>query len=836
MMMRWTGGRIVAWAGVALFLGLAAGTGRAQSPEMRAMWSSRFDWPNTDPNTCKATINTLMTNLAAHNFNAVFFQIRGQADTLYPSPYETWSPLLNETNPGWDPVAYAIAAAHAHGIEFHAYINAHTCWQSNPASAQTLPADPNHLFYKHCNAADPAAHDWLHYNTATNPVQFSEDSYVWMAPGVPAYQAYFRQQVLYVVQHYAVDGVHFDRIRTPWSDEPSYDPISMARFADSQSNPNGLDLTHWTADQITRMVRDVYAAVMAARPEVKVSAAVYPDPNTAPSAQHQDALTWIQTGGMDIAVPMMYSTGGAGSTWDARLQRWLAGAAGRHVVPGQSTSEGLASLIEQIALTRTRGAQGNNVFSSGSFTSWDDYLAQVYPSAVSRPTMSWKSSPTTGIIYGYVKNASGAPVADVQLTRSGSSYIALSSGDGFYSFLLVPPGTYGVSTSHHAYDPVAVSGISVSAGAVVRRDITLGAPLPPIIAEVTPDPDGVVAHQEYARQLTLTQGVADNWTLLAGPSGATVSAGHVSGWRPRNADAGRAFDFDVRASNVSGFDDESWRVLVSAGATCSLFNITGFEGYANGAMVLFQAPRFSGSTSAHLSTTPNVAQVTDAVPAFGGTKSSIVQWQWIDATAQRWLRLTTNSATNVPNPTVELDRPIRVRLRVDAGHLRLAVGIRETGTTANIGANGGTTGTIEWVGVTGTSSGVPQGKLVNPMPGVWQTFVFDPLVDPIYPQTGDGVLYTATNKGVLEQLAFSCVDTAGPFTVYIDDVDLLCPPPESSDLNGDGEVGFADFPLLAPCLHGPGVTAGSGCTAADTDDDNDVDLADFMAFQVLFGG
>jgi hypothetical protein len=32
------------------------------------------------------------------------------------------------------------------------------------------------------------------------------------------------------------------------------------------------------------------------------------------------------------------------------------------------------------------------------------------------------------------------------------------------------------------------------------------------------------------------------------------------------------------------------------------------------------------------------------------------------------------------------------------------------------------------------------------------------------------------------------------------------------------------------------VTAGSGCTAADTDDDNDVDLADFMAFQVLFGG
>jgi len=815
----------------------AARLASGQTPEFRAMWASRFEWPNADPNTCRATIDRIMDDLAGANFNAVFFQIRGQADVLYPSPYETWSPLLGETNPGWDPLAHAIAAAHARGIEFHAYINAHTCWQSAPASAHTLPADPNHLFYRHCNASDPQARDWLHHNTPDNPVQFSESDYVWITPGVPAYQAYFRQQVLYVVEHYDVDGVHFDRIRTPWSNQPSYDPISLARFADPQSNPGNLDFTRWTADQITRMVTDVYAAIMAVKPQVKVSAAVYSNPSTAPSAQHQDALAWARAGAMDMLVPMMYFTGGAGSTWDTRLQQWLAGCAGRHVVAGHITSQGLASLLEQIALTRTRGAQGNSVFSWSSFSWWNDYRAQVYTGPVPPPTMSWKSSPNVGIVYGYVTDTTGAPLVDVQVRREGSDYVALSSGDGFYSFLLVPPGTYALTASRPPYPPVVASGVAVNAGAAVRRDIVLGEPMPPIIGEVTPDPDSAVARQEYVRRLTLSQGMASAWVLMTGPPGANVDqSGRVSGWHPRDADVGRMFEFAVRAANAYGYDDEGWRVLVTPGPACSALNITGFEGYANGTQVLFRPPRYSGSTSAHLLSTPNVAEVTDAVPAYSGSGSCRVQWQWVDASPQRWMRLTTHNAANVPNPTVALDRPIRVRLRLDAGRLRLAIGIRETGTTAELGQDGGTSGTIEWVGVTSDVEGAPQGRLVEALPGVWQTFVFDPASDPIYPMTGDGALYSANNRGVFEHLAFSLVDSAGPFTAYVDDVDLLCPGPESGDLNGDGQVTAADFELLVPCLHGPDTPAGVECLRADADADGDVDLADFTAFQVLFAG
>ena len=826
-------GRLI---GLTLATFLAAATAYGQTPEFRAMWVSRFEWPNANPTTCQTTIDTIMQNVAAANFNAVVFQVRGQADVLYPSPYEVWSPLIGGTDPGWDPLAYAINAAHSRGLEFHAYMNTHTCWQSDPAAAHTLPANLNHVFYAHCNVADAAHRDWLHFVNPNNPVQFSESDYVWFAPGVPAFQAYVRQQYVYVVQNYAVDGIHYDRIRTPWSVQPSYDPISLARWANPQSNPDGLTLDAWTTDQITRTVRDIYAAVMAVRPGVKVSAAVYPDPTTAPTNQHQDARTWAQTGGLDILVPMMYSAGGSGSTWDTRLQAWLAGSGGRHVVAGHSTSQGVTSLLEQIALTRLRGAQGNNVFSYNTFSWWSDYLTNVYQVPVVVPAMSWKSSPATAIIYGYVTRPDTQAVVDAQIVRTGSTYKALSTGDGFYSFLLVPPGTYALSASHPGYGPATVSNVTVSAGNVRRQDIVLGAALPLVITEVTPDPDAAVSGQLYSRQLTLAQGWADTWTLTAGPAGATVSAYGYLQWTPDAADAGQVRSFTVRASGPGGFDDESWQVAVTAPPTCQKVTLSSFEGYANGTRVLFRNPRYSGSTSTDLLASPDVAAVTDAVTAYSPTKSYLVQWQFVDTAPDRWMRLTTNTVANLPNPTIALDRPLRVRLQLEGGRLRLCAGVRETGTTAELGADGGTTGTIEWIGAATDISQAPQGVLVEPQPGVWQTLVFDPATDPIHTMTGDGVLWTSTGKGVLEHLAFAVVDSAGPFTVHLDDVEQLCGVPAFGDFDSDGDADLTDFDALVDCLHGPGVIVTGACLAADADADQDVDLRDVAAFQREFTG
>lgn len=563
---------------------------------------------------------------------------------------------------------------------------------------------------------------------------------------------------------------------------------------------------------------------------------MYSNPLTAPANENQDALTWANTGGMDMLVPMMYFTGGAGSTWDSRLQLWLSGAPDRQVVAGHSTSQGTTSLLQQVELTRLRGGHGNAIFSWSSFTGWSQYVANVYQTPVSLPVMTWKTSPTTAVIYGYVTGIGGQPLADANLVRSGSGYVALSTGDGFYSFLLVPPGTYSLDVSHSGYAPAAATNITVAAGDVIRRDITLANVLAPIIAEVDPDPDSAIIDQEYTRQLTLSQGDAESWALLDGPSGADVDAtGRVYGWTPTVSDLGQVFTFAVQAANLAGSDTEGWSVQVAGVPPCARWLATDFEGYDPATRVMFNLPRYSGSTSNDLATSPNVAEVSADAPAFSGSQSLKVQWEWIDTDPQRWMRLTTSNAPYVPNPTITLDRPVRVRLRAESGRFRLAIGIRETGTSAEIGEDGGTSGSIEWVGAASDDNGAPQGVLVEPMPGVWQTFVFDPLTDPIHGMTGDGTLYTPTNKGVLEHLAFSIVDSAGPITVYIDDIELLCGTPPFGDMDGDGDVDLGDYPLWAACMQGPNVSVGPECEAADADGDTDVDLRDFQLLTAILG-
>lgn len=77
---------------VAILGGMAAADVEAADPELRAVWVSRFEWPSQNRTTAENNIRNIMRTLRDHNFNAVLFQVRGQCDVLYPSPYEPWAP------------------------------------------------------------------------------------------------------------------------------------------------------------------------------------------------------------------------------------------------------------------------------------------------------------------------------------------------------------------------------------------------------------------------------------------------------------------------------------------------------------------------------------------------------------------------------------------------------------------------------------------------------------------------------------------------------------------------------------------------------------------------
>jgi len=293
------------------------------SLEMRSVWCSRFQWATSaNRTTVQTNIRNVMTNLANNNFNAVLFQVRGQCDTLYPSPQEPWSPLITSpdgVDPGWDPLAYAVDQAHTRGVQLHAYINTHTCW----GSASPPSYAPSHIYFQHANPNDPAHRDWLLHDSDGTPVGH-DGEYVWLNPGVPACDAFVRAQIMHVVRTYAVDGVHFDRVRLP---DPGYgrNPIAVARWDnpvtpaanDGQGNPGRLGWDDFMRDAVTRAMINITGEGWSINPRAVVSSAPlglwradaypgYPTYYFYGYPRAQDAKAWMMAGAMDFIVPQIY--------------------------------------------------------------------------------------------------------------------------------------------------------------------------------------------------------------------------------------------------------------------------------------------------------------------------------------------------------------------------------------------------------------------------------------------------------------------------------------------------------------------------------------------------
>lgn len=489
--------------------------------EFRAVWVSRFEWPSTTPSTWKNNINSIMNNAKAGNFNTVLLQMRGDTTTLYPSPNEPLSSLIT-LGAGDDPLQYAINAAHALGLKLHCYFNTHVC---TSAFASAHPT-------------------WVACDAAGVPMSAPVDGYYWLAPGNPEVQTYLRAQVMHVANTYpALDGIHFDRIRMP---EPQYshDAVSDARRA-GRGNPAGYAFDPWTADQITRWLRDVYAEVRNVNPTLQLSAAPLGLYSAASYAgystgyyyglpRHQDAKSWLSHGALDWIAPQVYwADGGSKPDFSDIVPDWVASASGRHIYPGMSATgdASAAETISEINAARGFGCQGTTVWSYGAANSLNFWSAlsaagAPYQQPASPPALPWLASPTQAIVYGFVTNfATGQPVQDAWVTINGQSYTALSARDGFWCWLKLNPGSYTFS----ADDPTAGSAqlvvSNLQAGEVRRVDIALAAAGTAVRLEVQNAPTSTQAGQDFG----VTIRVTDNQGTLVTTGAYTINAAQQGG-------------------------------------------------------------------------------------------------------------------------------------------------------------------------------------------------------------------------------------------------------------------------------------------------------------------
>jgi len=229
--------------------------------------------------------------------------------------------------------------------------------------------------------------------------------------------------------------------------------------------------------------------------------------------------------------------------------------------------------------------------------------------------------------------------------------------------------------------------------------------------------------------------------VLAAISNRTVNEGSLLQFSASATDADEA-DSTVTISNFESYDEDS----------------------ANGT-IMFRHPGFSGTTSGFLTTATNYARI---VASGGGRTSKMLKGQWTFGTSKPnpWMRLATYNTATLPNPTVGINQRLKFDIYSDKA-LKVGLGIRETGTSAAIGANGGTTGTIEWVGVNGSTSGTPS-PTRSVAAATWTTLSFNIPFEPVTAFTGDGFIQDVTGKGALEHLVLVPAGGTGAYTIYLD--------------------------------------------------------------------
>lgn len=288
------------------------------APQTRAAWIHLFD------NTLKSRsgIERMLDAATAANLNTVIVQVSRRQDAYYTSDVlpRTSDPRMPA---GLDLLERLVPAAHARGIEVHAWFAVSQAYHSTAyPDPKALPAD--HVWRRHGpGSADPWITEPHPDRRADLGYPGSYTRYPYLDLGVPAVRDHVTASVVEVARRYEVDAIHLDYIRYPGK-QWGYHPEALARFRAERGRAasyvpaiSDREWSDWRREQVTSLVRRIRSEVQAASPGTEISAAVIAQQdgpsgvggfhNTIAYADKmQDWRSWVLDGLVDRAYPMAY--------------------------------------------------------------------------------------------------------------------------------------------------------------------------------------------------------------------------------------------------------------------------------------------------------------------------------------------------------------------------------------------------------------------------------------------------------------------------------------------------------------------------------------------------
>lgn len=440
----------------------ASGIAHAAAPQFRALWVDAFNSGIKS----EAQVNQLVADARRGGFNALVVQVRRRGDAYYVSGIEPRSQDAALAPAPFDPLGTLLNAAHAQGIEVHAWIATLSIWKDTLGQ----PVDPNHVYWQH-GPGVAGSDNWVSLGINGETTSGGD---TWLDPGHPAVTAYTAAVTHDLLARYpALDGLHLDLVRYP-GPIFGYNPVSVARFNEQLGrsgtpDPSDPAWGQWRRDQVTNLVRRIYLDAAQVAPHARVSAAVIAigkaptqiggwEASDPYSVRLQDWRYWLAEGILDTAMVMNYDreADAAQRSWYRAWVDWeTQQAASRSLVVGYGAwLNSVAENNTQISYAFNAGASGvasyaySKLASSGTREQALDALGKgVFAERVSTPAMPWKAA--TGRVVGELSALPPGVSSDgATVTLSGPVERSVrSDGGGWFGLVDLPPGAYAASVA-----------------------------------------------------------------------------------------------------------------------------------------------------------------------------------------------------------------------------------------------------------------------------------------------------------------------------------------------------------------------------------------------------
>lgn len=384
--------------------------------ELRGVWIAtvnNMDWPS------RAGLSTweqqgemiaILNRAVAMHLNAIIFQVRPEADALYQSDHEPWSPFLSgrmgrAPEPYYDPLAFVVREAHARGLEVHAWFNPYRALQ---------PGSPGDLAPSHVSRTDP--HVVRRYA-----------SQLWMDPSDPTVVARTVRAIVDVTRRYDIDAIHVDDYFYPYRENdragrtiPFPDAESYKRYRNTGGK---LSLSDWRRSNVDALVQRLGSEIHAVKPWVRFGISPfgiwrpgYPSSVRGLDSYEEifaDSRKWLNNGWVDYLVPQLYWPVGRPQQDFSQLLAWWVSqnTYRRHIWAGLNAGlakdtapkgRGAQEILDLIRLTRAQpGASGDVLFSMKVLMQDPDSLVErvtreAYAQPALVPATPWLDSIAPG--------------------------------------------------------------------------------------------------------------------------------------------------------------------------------------------------------------------------------------------------------------------------------------------------------------------------------------------------------------------------------------------------------------------------------------------------------